>query len=290
MIAQTAPASLPASSPEAHARAIVQRSGTSFYWGMRLLPRAKREAMFAVYAFCREVDDVADSDAPTALKHQQLERWREKVADLFEGRPSCPITRALAVPIRRFDLPKREFALMIEGMEMDADGLWRQPQPEATLEAYCRRVAGAVGMLSVRIFGAHGSGPGRGARALGEAFQLTNILRDIAEDAEIGRIYMPRERLRAHGIEARSIPAILDDPALVLVCDDLADRAERCFAEADQAFSQTERRCLRPIMIMQAVYRRTLERLRGRGFARFREPVRIGKRERIWLALRHGLR
>jgi phytoene synthase len=279
----------PSTAARVHAQAVVERSGTSFYWGMRLLPRPKREAMFAVYAFCREVDDVADGDGSSATKLNLLARWRDELDALFAGRPALPTSRALLEPIRRFDLPRREFELMIEGMEMDASGLWSRPQPEPALRAYCRCVAGAVGMLSVRIFGARSADADRGAEALGEAFQLTNILRDLDEDAAIGRIYLPAERLARHGIRVRDGGDVVTDPAVGKVCEELAALAEERFIEADRAFASTDRRCLRPILIMQAVYRLTLERLRARGFERRTEPIRIGKPERVWLALRHGL-
>jgi phytoene synthase len=278
-----------ANAARGHAQKVVERSGTSFYWGMRLLPRPKREAMFAVYAFCREVDDVADGDGPPALKLDRLARWRDEVDALFAGRPSFPTTRALLEPVRCFDLPRREFELMIDGMEMDAGGLWSRPQPEASLRAYCRCVAGAVGMLSVRIFGARSADADRGAEALGEAFQLTNILRDLDEDAANGRIYLPAERLARHGIGSHDGAGVVAHPSAGKVCEELAGSAETRFIEADRAFASTDRRSLRPILIMQAVYRLTLERLRARGFERRREPVRIGKPERVWLALRHGL-
>jgi phytoene synthase len=144
-------------------------------------------------------------------------------------------------------------------------------------------------MLSVRIFGARSADADRGAEALGEAFQLTNILRDLDEDAANGRIYLPAERLARHGIGSHDGAGVVAHPSAGKVCEELAGSAEQRFIEADQAFASTDRRSLRPILIMQAVYRLTLERLRARGFERRREPVRIGKPERVWLALRHGL-
>ena len=184
---------------QAHVRAVVIGSGTSFYWGMRLLPAAKRNAMYAIYAFCREVDDVADGDAPVAAKLDQLAGWRREIDALFEGRPSRPTTLALLDPVARFDLPASEFHAMIDGMEMDAKDSMRAP-PMSELIRYCRCVAGAVGLLSIRVFGAHGEEVRRGALALGEALQLTNILRDLSEDATRGRLYLPRELLQQHRI------------------------------------------------------------------------------------------
>ena len=208
-----APASDLAASQE-HVRAVVADSGTSFYWGMRLLPAAKREAMFAIYAFCREVDDIADSEASPASKQAELALWRAEVEALYAGRPSRPTSLALAAPIERFELPRAEFDAMIDGMEMDASEAMRAP-PMAKLERYCRCVAGAVGVLSVRVFGARSPDRDAGAVALGDALQLTNILRDLVEDAGFGRLYLPRELLgsprhrerRSGARAARSGPA-----------------------------------------------------------------------------------
>ena len=184
---------------QAHVQSVVTASGSSFYWSMRLFPRAKRDAMYAIYAFCREVDDIADGDASPAAKLAELGGWRHEIAALFAGRPSRPTTRALARPISRFELPRIEFDAMLDGMEMDAGERMRAP-PLAELERYCRCVAGAVGLLSLRVFGPHGRRLDLGALALGEALQLTNILRDLTEDAARGRLYLPRELLEQHGI------------------------------------------------------------------------------------------
>ncbi|MGH6959199.1 MAG: squalene/phytoene synthase family protein, partial [Dongiaceae bacterium] len=175
---------------------------------MRLLPAHKRQAMFAVYAFCRVVDDIADGDLPSAAKLVQLQGWRDEIDRLFAGRPQHPITVALAEPVRRFGLARDDFIAVIDGMAMDARAPLVAP-PLAELELYCARVAGAVGLLSVRIFGAPPeTGPAL-ARALGEAVQLTNVLRDIEEDAALGRLYLPRELLERHGVPISAPMAML---------------------------------------------------------------------------------
>jgi squalene synthase HpnD len=283
-----APTMIDAASGRAHAQAVVVASGTSFYWGMRLLPRVKRDAMYAIYAFCREVDDIADGVQPPAVKLAQLAAWRDEVEALFAGRASWPTTLALVEPIERFDLPRAEFDAMIDGMEMDAAERMQAP-PLSELERYCRCVAGAVGLLSVRVFGARGDGAARGALALGEALQLTNILRDLAEDAARGRLYLPRELLEQEGIADRDPKRVLDHPALPAVCAALAERARRRFEEADRRFTGGNRRPMRPALVMMQVYRRTLERLIARGWQRLDQPVRLAKPERLWLALRYGL-
>jgi phytoene synthase len=170
-----------------HVLGLVRAAKSSFYWGMRLLPPAKREAMFAIYAFCREVDDIADGAMTTDAKLQALEGWRGEIDALYQGRPSRPTAVALLAPIERFDLPRDEFLCMIDGMEMDAKGRMTAPGM-AELERYCRAVAGTVGLLSMSVFGQRGGELDRGALALAEALQLTNILRDIHEDAEQQRL------------------------------------------------------------------------------------------------------
>jgi phytoene synthase len=254
---------------------------------MRLLPRPKRDAMYAIYAFCREVDDVADGDGAPAAKLALLDGWRDEIGALFASRPRRPTTLALAGPVTRYALPKGEFDAMIDGMEMDAAERMRGPSL-AELERYCRCVAGAVGLLSVRVFGACGERPAQGAVALGEALQLTNILRDLVEDAERARLYLPRELLERHGIAVTEPFPVLRHPALPAVCGALAERASRRFAEAERLFAGA-RRQLRPALVMMQVYRRTLERLTARGWHQLDRPVRIPQPERLWLAFRYGL-
>ena len=273
---------------ERYVRDVVLGSGTSFYWGMRLLPDAKRKAMFAIYAFCREVDDVADGNAPVAAKLEALAGWRREIEALFAGRPSRPTTLALLDPIARFDLPAGEFHAMVDGMEMDAAGTMRAP-PLGDLVRYCRCVAGAVGLLSIRVFGADGEPVRRGALALGEALQLTNILRDLSEDAARGRLYLPRELLQQHRVACTDPASALHDPGLAKVCDALAARAKACFAAAKRDLACGDRRQLRPALIMMHVYRRTLDRLIARGWRQLDKPVRLARPERLWLALRYGL-
>ncbi len=271
-----------------HVDAVVGGSGTSFFWAMRLLPRPRREAMFAVYAFCREVDDIADDEAAVALKRARLGRWREEIDRLYAGRPRSPIARALADPVARYGLAREDFLALIDGMEMDAGDAMRAPSM-AELELYCARVAGAVGLLSVRVFGATGETARRLALTLGEALQLVNILRDLAEDAERGRLYLPRELLAAHGIAARDPRAVLADPALGAVCDDLADLARRRFAETRALLAACPRRPMRPAVVMMTVYGRLLDRLARRGWTRLDTPVRLSTAEKLWVALRHGV-
>ncbi|HXQ50494.1 MAG TPA: presqualene diphosphate synthase HpnD [Stellaceae bacterium] len=269
-------------------RAQVVAAGTSFYWAMRLLPATRRDAMFAVYAFCRVIDDIADSDEPEDAKLAQLGEWRAEVAALFAGAPRLPMARVLAAVASEYRLRQRDFLDLIDGMEMDARSPMQAPTL-ATLDLYCDRVASAVGRLSVRIFGDDSMEADQVAHALGRALQLTNILRDLMEDAGRGRLYLPRELLLKYGIAATSPPIVLAHPACAQVCADLADMAERRFAEAKAAMAQCSRRAMRPAAVMEAVYRASLVRLRRRGWNRLDQPVSVSKPVKIWLALRHGL-
>ena len=272
---------------KAHARRLVEQSGTSFYWGMRLLPPPKREAMFAVYAFCREVDDIADGEMLAEEKHQALNTWRDEIEALYQGRPRRPTSIALLEPVSSFDLPKAEFHLMIDGMAMDADDA-KSPPSMVELERYCRAVAGTVGLLSMSIFGQRGRDLDRGGLALAEALQLTNILRDLHEDAERGRLYLPKELLVQYGIRDGTAPDVIRHPEIKGVCRALASRASKAFQLADRLLAKGDRKKLRPALIMMHIYRRVLDKLMAADWRKIDERVRLGKLERLRIALRHA--
>jgi len=265
----------------------VEAAGTSFYWAMRLLPEERRNGMYAVYAFCREVDDIAD-DWPAEQRPAGLRAWHEEIEAIYAGRPQHLIARALQAPVAQFRLRKSDFHDVIDGMEMDAAEDIRAPDL-ATLDLYCARVAAAVGHLSVHVFGDASDAAHRVADALGRALQLTNILRDLAEDAERGRLYLPREILDRHGIRSREPREVLRHPALPAACRDLAELAERHFAEADYAMTQCSRRAMRPAAVMGAFYRAMLEELVRSGWRNPAERVGLSKPRKLWLVLRHGV-
>lgn len=270
-----------------HARAVVERSGTSFGLGMRILPRRRRDAMFALYAFCREVDDIADEGGTEAEKLAALAGWREEIERLYAGAPQWPTAVALSEHIHAFDLPREEFRLLIEGMEMDARGPIQAPT-RATLAAYCRRVAGAVGMISIRIFGDAGPAAERFALALGDALQLTNILRDVADDARIDRLYLPRELLDAHGVRSREPREVAADPATGAACAELGVEARTRFREARAALAELDWRVMRPALIMMGIYEGLLDRMEARGWHGALEAVRLSKPEKALRAFRYA--
>ena len=255
---------------------------------MRLLPQAKRDAMFAIYAFCREVDDIADEPAPQEQKFRELSLWREEIDRLYDGRtPTKPVGRALAGSIAHFHMQKADFLAVIDGMAMDAEQDIRAPSLDE-LRLYCDRVASAVGRLSVRAFGDWKPRADAVADHLGQALQLTNILRDIDEDAERGRLYLPRDLLIRHGIQSTDPMTVINDPRIDGVCRELAQEAARRFVQADKAIADCDRRIMRPAVMMSAVYHETLKRVLVRGWSPTRAELKIPKLTKIWLALKAG--
>lgn len=279
-------------SPEqaaAHAEAMVRRSGTSFFWGMRVLPVDRRRAMYAVYAFCRAVDDIADEPGDPAVQQAQLDEWRAELERLYAGgAPRNPVAQALLPAIRSYALPRAEFEALIDGMEMDLHKRNVAP-PMQELLLYCRRVAGAVGLLSIRCFGAEEPEAERLAIVLGEALQLTNILRDLGEDAAEGRLYLPAELLERHGVRSRDPQRVLDDPALPAVCRELAALARERYAEARRLMARCDRRRLRPALLMMASYEPLLDRLEAEGWREPRRRLSLPRWRKLWLLARHGL-
>lgn len=279
-------------SEEAHVKATVLRSNTSFYWAMRLLPSEKRAAMFAIYAFCRVVDDIVDEPGTTELKRLSLQKKRTEIVAAFSGNPNGPLGRQLLLAKNRFELNSQDFLAIIEGMAMDV----RDEKVEARvriasmdeLTLYCDRVAGAVGRLSNRVFGLVGESGDRLASTLGRALQLTNILRDLLEDAESDRLYLPQDMLKRYGVEKTNPEDVLASPQLAKVCDAIATIAEQDFQDAEAILSGLERKKIRPIIIMKEIYWTTLQRLIKRGWIDLEKPVRLSRLGKLWVILRSG--
>ncbi|MEM9011286.1 MAG: presqualene diphosphate synthase HpnD [Pseudomonadota bacterium] len=273
----------------AEVEAIVADARTSFAAGMRILTRDRRQAMYAIYAFARVVDDIADGDLPSAEKHRLLDAWRGEIEAVYAGTAKSLVGRALTGPIARYELPKEEFLLLIEGMEMDCDAPIVAPSLP-TLLSYTRRVAGAVGLLSMRCFGAWiGPPSARFALALADALQLTNILRDVEEDAAIGRLYLPREILQRYGITSEDPMEVAADPRLQGVCAEIGARARAGFAAARAEMPAHSRTRLAPAMMMMGVYEGYLNLMAARDFCRAPEPISLSRRQKIALSLRYAL-
>ncbi|MEM6679383.1 MAG: squalene/phytoene synthase family protein [Pseudomonadota bacterium] len=280
---QLAPLPADTTDPAAAVAAITRAAGSSFGPGMRALPKERREAMWALYAFARVADDIADEPLTLAERRRLLALWRDEIAALYRGQPRSTIGLALLPSIERFELPEEEFLLLIEGMEMDAEGPVVAPTM-ATLRAYTRRAAGTVGLLSMRNFGAwEGALSARFALALADALQLTNIIRDVAEDAAIGRLYLPVELLERHGVPP--VPAeVTGHPATPVLLASLARLARAEFDMARAAMAGHQRRALTPALMMMGVYEATLNRLAAKGF-RTEPRMRLSKLGKLRAAL-----
>lgn len=262
-------------------------SGSSFYAAMRILPRAQREAMFQIYTFCREVDDIADADGPREGRREALEQWRRDIDALCAGHPPERLKSYLP-SVRTFGLRREDFLAIIDGMEMDVVGNIRAPDA-ATLDLYCDRVASAVGRLSVRVFGLPEQDGEGLAYHLGRALQLTNILRDIDEDAGIGRLYLPREALLAAGITSDDPDVVMREPAMQKVCAPLLAQAREHFIKSDEIMARHPRKIVRAPRIMSKYYQVILDRLVVRGFAPPRAPVRLSKAAKMAILLRYAV-
>ncbi len=260
--------------------------GSSFYLAMRILQREQRNAMFAIYSFCRDIDDIADGNAPRPDRLAKLRQWRDDIDALYAGE-ARPGTANLVQPVERFALEREDFYGLLDGMEMDARADIRAPAL-TELELYCDRVACAVGRLSVRVFGMERE-PGRQlAHHLGQALQLVNVLRDIDEDAAMGRLYLPREALALADIHHSDPAEVMKEPRLGIACEFVCDIARRHFAAADRILAAAPRRAVRAPKIMREVYGQLLAELCARGWAAPRRAVRLNKPKLIWTALRHA--
>jgi hydroxysqualene synthase len=260
-------------------RRIVARSSSSFRLGMACLAEERRRAIHAVYAFCRVVDDAADCFAPAEERRRFVERWRD---ELKRGTASrTPVGRELAWASARFDLPSAELHLLLDGLNADAADQVRMPDEEA-LDRYCRAVAGTVGLLSVRIFGAGDAE--EFALRLARALQLVNVLRDADEDAARDRVYIPSSMLETFGVGQGHGEEVVRHPGFARAWDTVATQAELAFAAAEQALAGLDRRALRPALVMRASYLPLLGKLKARGWRHGGPRLRLGKLDRIRLA------
>ncbi|HEV7159146.1 MAG TPA: presqualene diphosphate synthase HpnD [Caulobacteraceae bacterium] len=263
--------------------------GSSFYSAMRVLPKRERAAMFAIYAFCRQVDDIADEKGLTPEERRaHLNVWRRAVDSLYTASPSSKV-RELHEPTKRYKLDRDDFLDVIDGMEMDVGEPIRRP-PYKDLDLYCDRVASAVGRLSVKVFGMDDE-PGRElAHHLGRALQLTNILRDLDEDAAMGRLYVPEEALALAGIPAFHHPVeVLSREKFDVAARWLAALAHQHYAAAAQVLAKRPKGRLRAPRLMGAVYQAILKRMETAGWSEPRQRVSLGKAQLAWIMATRGL-
>jgi squalene synthase HpnD len=270
------------------AATVSRKSGSSFYAAMRILPPAQRAAMYEIYAFCRAVDDLADEPGPLDLRQLGMARWRSTLARIYAGETPHRDQAGLAAAIHSFGLLQADFVAVIDGMEMDLVEDIQAP-PFAKLDLYCDRVASAVGRLAVRVFGVpEAEGPAL-AHHLGRAFQFTNILRDVDEDAAIQRLYLAQEDLAAAGIATTNPDVVVASSALGAACAPLVRRAQDHFAEGRRIMARCPRRSVKAPRIMADVYGSILDGVIARGFAPPRLRVKPPRRRILLALLKYGL-
>ncbi len=268
--------------PHAYCAAKLAQSGSSFAYSFRFLPEPRRKAITALYAYCREVDDVVDEVTDPAVARMKLAWWRREIAAVFAGKPQHPVALALAEIVVEYSLPQEHFDAILDGMAMDLDQ--NRYQDFATLERYCHRVAGVVGLLSARIFGYEDDSTRVYARELGIAFQLTNIIRDVGEDAQRGRIYLPQDELRRFSVSNADILGRKLTPSFQSLMAFQVERARSFYAAAFAALPAVDRRAQRPGLMMAAVYRALLAEIERDGYRVLDRRISLAPLYKAWLA------
>lgn len=259
-------------------------SGSSFYYSFLFLPPPKRRAIVALYAFCREVDDIADECTDTAIARTKLSWWRTEVVDLYRGEPHHPVSQALSPVIKQFDLPAEQLLEIIDGMEMDLTQ--HRYADFKSLRLYCHRVAGVVGELSAVIFGHTERATLRYAADLGLAFQLTNIIRDVGEDARRNRIYLPMDELEQFNVSAADILNARETDNFRQLMEFQYQRAQQFYEQAFAALPRTDRKAQRTGLVMAGIYRTLLEEIRGEGFKVLTQRTALTPLRKLWIAWR----
>jgi phytoene synthase len=268
--------------PDEYCHQKAAASGSSFYYSFLFLPPERRRAITALYAFCREVDDVVDECADAQLAATKLGWWRAEVANLFAGNPQHPVTKALAPHIEARAITREKLTEIIDGMEMD---LTQTRYLDWTgLERYCYRVASVVGLLAAGIFGYRDARTLDYARELGIAFQLTNIIRDVGEDARKNRIYLPMEDLKRFGVPAADILQSKETAQFKRLMAFEAERARAHYQRALQALPRPDRKAQRPGLIMAAIYRTLLEEIERDGFRVLTQRTSLTPLRKFWIA------
>jgi 15-cis-phytoene synthase len=268
--------------PDEYCQDKAAASGSSFYYSFLFLPPERRQAITALYAFCREVDDAVDETSDPSVARGKLAWWRMEVGALHDGKPNHPVTRALATALSRFTLPCERLLEIIDGMEMDID-INRYPD-FASLHFYCYRVASVVGLLAAEIFGYQDDQTLKYAHDLGLAFQLTNIIRDVGEDARRGRIYLPEDELRRFGVnDADLLHARYSEPFRALMEFQVA-RANEHYARAMAQLPAIDRKAQRAGLIMAAIYRTTLDEIMRDGCQVLDRRTSLTPVRKLWIA------
>jgi phytoene synthase len=270
--------------PDEYCQQKAASSGSSFYYSFLFLPPARRRAITALYAFCREVDDVVDETAELQIAAAKLAWWRAELANLYAGKPQHPVTKALQPHLDACAITRERLNEIIDGMEMDLTQTryldW------AGLERYCYLVAGVVGLLAAGIFGYRDPRTLDYARELGIAFQLTNIIRDVGEDARKNRVYLPMEDLKKFGVPAADILSARETPQFAQLLKFEAERAKHYYGKAFAALPAGDRKAQRPGLIMAAIYRTLLDEIERDGFHVLTQRTSLTPLRKFWIAWR----
>jgi phytoene synthase len=270
--------------PDEYCQDKTAKSGSSFYYSFLFLPEAQRRAITALYAFCREVDDVVDECSDAELAHSKLNWWRSEIFGTYDGKPHHPVCRALLTPIQDFKLEKAHFLEIIDGMEMDLQ--YTRYNTFAELSLYCYRVASVVGLMAAEIFGYKDKATLEYAHNLGLAFQLTNILRDVKEDAQRGRIYIPLQELEQFSVNEQDILEGRCTDKMKKLLDFQAQRAQEYYDKAFALLPETDRYAQRTGLIMAAIYHTTLDVIKQDSCQVLVERISSSPLKKLWIAWR----
>jgi len=270
--------------PDEYCQNKAVQSGSSFYYSFLFLPPERRRAITALYAFCREVDDAVDEPSDPAVARTKLAWWRTEIAQLYAGNPQHPVSKALQPAIVPYDITHERLTDIMDGMEMDLNQ--NRYLDYAGLKLYCHRVAGVVGLLAAGIFGYRNAQTLDYAARLGLAFQLTNIIRDIGEDARNNRIYIPMDELKQYNVPAADLLNARHSEAFARLMAFQTERARNCYAEAMAALPPEDRRAQRPGLVMAAIYRTVLEEIARDGYQVLDRRTSLTPLRKLWLAWR----
>ena len=270
--------------PDEYCQRKAAASGSSFYYSFRFLPAGQRRAILALYAFCREVDDLVDDCSDAGVARLKLQWWREEIGRAYRGNPQHPVTRALQPQLERYNLPEEYFHEILDGMEMDLNQA-RYPD-FSSLALYCYRAAGVVGLLAAEIFGYRERATLKYATELGTALQLTNILRDVREDAQRGRIYLPQDELQAAGVHEDDILKGVGTPQLQALLAQQASRARDYYRRAEEVLPEVDRPAQRSGLIMANIYRSLLDEIEADGYRVLERRVSLTPLRKLWIAWR----
>lgn len=274
--------------PDQYCQQKAAASGSSFYYSFMFLPPDKRRAIIALYAFCREVDDVVDECSDENVARTTLAWWRGQVAAIYHGMPQHPVCQALAPMVKQFNLPQEHLLEIVDGMEMDLNR--HSYENFKSLQLYCYRVASVVGLMAAEIFGYTDRRTLKYAHDLGIAFQLTNIIRDVGEDARRGRIYLPLDELQQFGVGASDILNARESEGFYKLMQFQIERAQRFYQQAFEQLPDADRKAQRTGLIMAAIYRTTLDEIVASGCHVLRERISLTPLRKLWLAYKTWLR